>query len=112
MTILLASIAASRSMLLEGEDLRSTSGALGSTTATGAVRSGSLRKRWAWVRRKRWAWMSELLYPQSIRYMWWQTKGSPGLWTRYGRVISRDDCSRPSQESLARERLAQEATPG
>ena len=45
MTILLASTAASRSMLLEGEDLRSTSGALGSTTATGAVRSGSLRKR-------------------------------------------------------------------
>ena len=43
--IRLASMAASRSMLLEGEDLRSTSGALESMTATGAVRSGNLRKR-------------------------------------------------------------------
>ena len=65
MTILLASIAASRSMPLQGEDWRTTSGALGSMNATGAVRSGSLRKRWGWMRRKRWAWMSELLYPQS-----------------------------------------------
>merc|ERR1719272_119428 len=36
----------------------------------------------------------------------------PGLWTEYGRVISRGDSGRPSQESLARERLAQEATLG
>ena len=42
-TTLLASMAESRSMLLEGEDLRSTSAAFGSATATGAVRSGTLR---------------------------------------------------------------------
>ena len=62
MTILLASIAASRSMLLEGEDLRSTSGALASTTATGAVRSGNLRKRWAWDEAQAVGLESELLF--------------------------------------------------
>ena len=48
--IRLASMAASRSMLLVGEDSRSMNpGPLASRTATGAVRSGNLRRWRAWL---------------------------------------------------------------